>query len=87
MVNAAVSEDTIIEELRQVLPARWPDVLVFIQSLQPDVSRASEKKTLTAADLLESGLVGMWADRIDMGDSREFARRLREQAQTRSRET
>ncbi len=39
--------------------------------------------TMTAADLLQSGLVGMWADRTDIGDSREFARRLREQAQAR----
>ena len=39
--------------------------------------------TMSAADLLHSGLIGMWADRTDMGESREFARRLREQAQTR----
>lgn len=39
--------------------------------------------TMTADDVLQSGLVGMWADRTDIGDSREFARRLREQAQTR----
>jgi hypothetical protein len=40
-------------------------------------------RTLTAADLLQSGLVGLWADRTDLGSSQEFARRLREQAQTR----
>ncbi len=42
---------------------------------------------ITAADLLRSGLVGMWADRTDIGDSREYARRLREQAQTRRQGT
>jgi hypothetical protein len=41
------------------------------------------QRTMTAADLLQSGLVGLWAGRSDLGDSREFARRLREQAQTR----
>ncbi len=39
--------------------------------------------TLTASDLLNSGLVGIWADRMDIGNSLDFARRLREQAQTR----
>jgi hypothetical protein len=46
----------------------------------------ADKQTMSAADLLNSGLVGMWADRKDIGDSREFARRLRERAQTRSRD-
>ena len=44
------------------------------------------KPTLRACDLLNSGLVGIWAGRTDIGDSREFARRLREQAQTRRRD-
>jgi hypothetical protein len=43
----------------------------------------ARKVTLLASDLLASGLVGMWADRTDIADSRAFARRLREQAQTR----
>ncbi len=41
------------------------------------------RRTLLASDLLASGLVGIWAERSDIEDSREFARRLREQAQTR----
>ncbi len=41
---------------------------------------------MTAKSLLESGLVGMWKDRKDIGDSAEFARKLRERAQTRSRD-
>jgi hypothetical protein len=43
------------------------------------------KRALRASDLLHSGLVGIWAGRVDIGDSREFARRLREKAQTRER--
>ncbi len=35
------------------------------------------RRQMTAKDLLESGLVGMWADRDDIGDSVEFARQLR----------
>jgi hypothetical protein len=32
------------------------------------------------------GVIGDWADRTDIGDSVEYARKLREQAQTRSRD-
>ena len=38
---------------------------------------------LTARELAESELVGMWADRDDIEDSSAFARQLREQAQRR----
>ena len=41
------------------------------------------KRALSAADLLNSGLVGIWSERTDVGDSLEFARRLRQQTQTR----
>jgi hypothetical protein len=41
------------------------------------------KRNMTATDLLKSGLVGMWADRKDIGDSLEFARTLRSQASQR----
>jgi hypothetical protein len=43
----------------------------------------ASKGTLRASELLNSALVGIWADRSDIGDSREFARRLRKQAETR----
>ena len=45
-----------------------------------------ELRGVTAADLLNSGLVGLWADRDDIGDSSEFARKLREKAQRRRTE-
>ncbi len=41
------------------------------------------KKKLTARQLLNSGLVGMWKDRSDITDSAAYARQLREQAQRR----
>lgn len=37
----------------------------------------------TGQELLESGLVGMWADREDITDGAEFAHQLRERAQRR----
>jgi hypothetical protein len=82
-----VNEQTILDALHRVSRDRWGDVLAFIESLGPidEPPRETEKRPLTADDLLASGLVGLWSDRADIGDSREFARRLREQAQTRSR--
>lgn len=35
------------------------------------------QRKLTLGELLESDVVGMWKDRTDIGDSVEFARRLR----------
>jgi len=40
-------------------------------------------KPMTGKDLLKSGLVGIWADRTDIGNSVTYARKLRAQAQTR----
>ncbi|MCQ3938111.1 MAG: hypothetical protein DPW18_13835 [Chloroflexi bacterium] len=42
-------------------------------------------KPVTGKDLLNSGLVGIWAKRKDIGDSLAYARKLRTQAQTRRR--
>jgi len=42
-------------------------------------------KPMKGKDLLNSGLVGMWAKRGDIGDSLVYARKLRTQAQTRRR--
>ena len=40
---------------------------------------------LTARQLLHSELVRLWEDRNDIGDSSDYARQLREQAQHRGR--
>jgi hypothetical protein len=45
--------------------------------------QADERHGMTARELAESGLVGIWADRDDITDSSEFARNLRERGQTR----
>jgi hypothetical protein len=55
-------------------------------TVEPVTAEAAGKSaTISAADLLNSDLVGMWADRSDIGDNHEYARRLREQAQSRRR--
>ncbi|HXF86064.1 MAG TPA: hypothetical protein VNK49_11815 [Anaerolineales bacterium] len=42
-------------------------------------------KPMTGKDLLNSGLVGMWAKRTDINNSATYARKLRVQAQSRKR--
>lgn len=54
------------------------DVLVTVEP-----AALAAKRALLAADLVQSGLVGMWAERTDIEDSHAFACRLRRQAQTR----
>jgi len=56
------------------------EVIVLVE----EEGQQTVKKPMTGADLLKSGLVGMWADRKDIGDSLEFARSLRAQAERRS---
>jgi hypothetical protein len=47
-----------------------------------DATKPSTARTLIAA-LRKSGLVGMWKERTDIGESTEFAGFLRERAQSR----
>lgn len=82
VVTARVSSDGV---LHLHLPVGQTEadreVQVTVESVAP--VRLGKWQPLRACDLLHSDLVGMWAERSDIGDSREFARRLREQAQSR----
>jgi hypothetical protein len=51
----------------------------------PEPVVSAERSPLTAADLLASGLVGLWEGCEDIADSSAFARQLRDQAQHRRR--
>ncbi len=54
------------------------EVIVLVESTE-----TTAEKFMTGADLLKSGLVGMWAERKDIGESLEFARQLRQKAEKR----
>jgi hypothetical protein len=41
------------------------------------------RSRLTVGQLRKSGLIGLWQDREDLGDSSDYARQLRKQAQER----
>lgn len=45
--------------------------------------RQQEVEGVRLKDLLESELVGLWADRVDIGDGVEYARSLRRRASRR----
>ena len=84
MSTQEVTQDQILGALHGLDPERWPEVLRFIGYLQSVSQPPALRRQLTARDLLQSGLVGLWADREDIGDSLEFARRLRRQAEHQS---
>lgn len=51
--------------------------------LLPHPLKVALHSRLTAGQLRQSGLIGLWKDRDDIGDSTVYARQLREQAQRR----
>jgi hypothetical protein len=88
MSTKSVTQRQVVEELQGLEPSRWFEVLDFIgflkeQTVQQRVEPAPQQ--LTARALLQSGIVGLWADREDIGDSLDFARQLRNQAEHRQR--
>lgn len=92
MLSTVIKEEEIMTALRQLESRRWFEVLNFIGYLRSQTSQSAPPitptpaKVMTAADLLQSSLVGIWADRDDIGDSVAFARKLRHQAEHRQRE-
>jgi len=51
--------------------------------LLSDASTTPNRPRLTARQLLQSDVVGLWEDRSDIEDSSAYARQLRETAQNR----
>jgi hypothetical protein len=63
-----------------VLPEGAQVVVVVMQDPAPD-----EVRGVTGAELLASGLVGLWADREDITDSAGYTRELRQRAERRDK--
>jgi len=63
------------------LPYKKGQTVAVIVFPQPETR--SSQGGLTAGRLRQSGLIGLWRDRTDIGDSATYARQLREQAQRR----
>lgn len=77
--------ETVIERDGEInlrgLPYKRGDRVELKLVSEEDGSRQSAP--LTARELLESPLVGLWRDRSDIGDTVDYARKLREAAQKR----
>jgi hypothetical protein len=54
-----------------------------MEAIRRQQSEKPKRPRLTARQLLNSGLIGLWKDRQDITDSASYARQLREQAQRR----
>jgi hypothetical protein len=88
MATKEATEAQILEALHKLNPALWGEVLDFMVFLTQRTTLPlvqAHTQPLTAADVLQSELVGLWADRSDIDDSVSFARQLRQQAEHRSR--
>jgi hypothetical protein len=87
MQTMVVTERQIINELQNLEPEKWSEVLDFIGYLKHRKAAAKKaqphSQDLTAQGLLQSGLVGLWANRDDIEDSPDFARSLRRKAEHR----
>ena len=51
-----------------------------------ETKKKLDKPWLTAHQLLNSGLIGLWKDRTDISDSLNYARYLRKEAEYRKKE-
>jgi hypothetical protein len=63
------------------LPYKRGQAVEIIVFLQPTIPLPRAR--LTVGRLRRSGLIGLWQDRDDIGDSSVYARQLREQVQER----
>jgi hypothetical protein len=63
------------------LPYKRGQSVEIIVLLQPTIPLPRAR--LTVGRLRRSGLIGLWQDRDDIGDSSVYARQLREQVQER----
>ena len=86
MTMERVTQQQVLEELQDLEPARWSEVVDFIGYLKERAARERAVlglRELTARDLLQSEIVGLWAGREDITDSLIFARQLRQKADNR----
>jgi len=85
MESNGITEENVLDALRRVPSGRWPEVLQFLSSLEDFERTRSVPSLLNARDLAHSELVGIWRNRIDIGNSQEYAQRLRQQAENRQK--
>jgi hypothetical protein len=83
MMPDDVTEQQLLDALHRVPRERWKMALACLMALEEQPGDRDVRPIRTAADLLQSGLIGIGADRTDITDSREFVRRLRDETEHR----
>jgi hypothetical protein len=79
-----ITPDQLINAIQHIPPERWGEAMRAIESLQgPTATVETRSSVRTGVDLRDSKLIGIWADRTDISDNHEFARKLRRQAEQR----
>jgi hypothetical protein len=78
MIKAHFDGKAIIPDEPVELPVNQP-LTIHVDA------RVPVEKSITGRELAKSGFVGLWKNRTDIGDSVEYARRLRQRAETRGR--
>lgn len=81
--RAKMALDTFEKMLKQADRLTPSEQLLLATRLIEKVRKVN--RPMSGKDLLNSGVVGMWAKRKDIGDSLTYAQKLRAQAQTRRR--
>jgi hypothetical protein len=84
MHDPTLAERQILEELQSLEPWRWFEVLDYIGYLKQHPLINRSRRELTAHDLLQSPLLGLWEDRDDLQYSLSYALQLRNEAEHRS---
>jgi hypothetical protein len=67
----------------QALPEGARVRVVILDDDEDDEDGLEEFRGITGEEILKSGMVGIWADRDDIGDTVEFVEKLRRRAERR----
>ena len=81
-MNKLQTAKLLLREMQGLPNEAISEVVNFIQFLRSKVSNTKAKRFLTGKELAESEIVGLWSNR-KIGDSVEYARKLRQRAEQR----
>ena len=82
-MEAVRLEHLVVEDGKMVITGLPYKNGQFVEVILLPYPRTKHQSRLTVRPLRQSGLIGHWKDRKDIGDSTIYARQLREKAQQR----
>jgi hypothetical protein len=87
MSTADITPEQMLSAIHRVPTGQWGEIMHVIESFQtPNGSSVPASPPVRiGTDLKDSGLIGIWSDRSDLGSGQEFAREMRRQAEQRDR--